>query len=229
MPVPEHPETVIIKNNFYPSGLNERNIWDFYQKNKNRIIKEIGAKPVLLWITIDMNTTIVKRKIFNQSFTITEKNYDKIITGRTLSISSELDNNTNIFIIDIDPGPTALEPQIKDATKKLLDSPVGNLPYISNTRVISTSKGYHIHFIMKKKMNITTVRKVVLNMLNIEFRGSYLINEKNPKGSEINFDLTPTTIHGGHQVPFALCRNGLQALDVTGRLETFDRRSAIII
>ena len=81
---------------------------------------------------------------------------------------------------------------------------------------------------MKRKISIDSIRKILLRMLNIDFRDEYLINEKNPKGSNINFDLTPTAPRGVHQVPYALCRNGLQSLDVTHSLRSFNRRLAII-
>lgn len=228
MPAPENPETVVIKNRYYPTGLKEKHVWEHYQKYKHNIITEINSRPVMLWIFIDVNEPIVKRRVFNSPFTIINKNYETIITGRTVSISTELKINTDIVIIDIDPGPTANEQQLKDAVHNIINSPITSSTLVTNHRIISTAKGYHLYLYLKKKFHISAIRKVLFKMLLIEFNNDYLINQKNPKGSNINLDLTPTTLHGGHQVPFALCRNGLMALDVTKSLDTFNRRSAII-
>ena len=62
-------------------------------------------------------------------------------------------------------------------------------------------------------MNIDVSRRILLKTLTSEFSGKYLINKKNPKGSNINLDLTPTTFRGSHVVPGALTRNGLIAVE----------------
>lgn len=228
MPIPENPDTVVVKNEFYPTGLKEIQVWNHYQRYKNNVISEINSMPVILWIFVDVNTPIVKRKIFNTPFTIAKKNYDKVITGRTVSISSELKSNTDVIIIDVDPGPNANEQQLKDAVKRLLDSSIGKSSMVTGNRIISTAKGYHVYFYLGRKMSLNSIRKILFKMMLIEFKDIYLINQKNPKGSNINLDLTPTTPHGGHQIPYALCRNGLMSLDVTNSLDTFNRRSVII-
>lgn len=228
MSAPKNPETVVIKNQYYPAGLKEKHVWDYYQRYKFKVIDEINARPIMLWIFKDLNTAIIKRKVFNSPFTITKKNYDKIITGRTVSFAVELRTNTDLVIVDVDPGPTATEHQLKTSVKSLLNSSFGSASFVIGNRIISTARGYHVYFYLKKKFPINSIRKTLLVMLNMEFRNDYLINEKNPKGSNINFDLTPTTSHGVHQVPYALCRNGLQSLDVTNSLDVFSRRSAII-
>lgn len=228
MSYPEHPNTAVIQNEFYPGGLTELQIWKHYQKFKNKIISEIDKNAVMLWIFTDINKPIVKRKVFNNPFTITKENYDRIITGRTVSIASELKSSTNNIIIDIDPGLGVTEFQVKECIRNILDSSISTLPYVSRRRVISTANGYHIHLILNKKMNIKSIRSIAIKLLNMDFRDTYLINSKNPKSNEINLDLTPITPRGLHQTPYALCRNGLMAMDVTDYLGSFNRRSVII-
>jgi len=225
---PEHSNTIIIQNDFYPGGLSELKIWKHYQKFKNKIISEIDKNAVALWIFSDINNPIVKRKVLNSPFTITKDNYDKILTGRTVSISSELKNSTNNIIIDIDPGTSVTELQIKECVRNIMDSTISNLSYVNRKRIISTAKGYHIHLILDKKMNINSIRNLTLRLLSMDFRDTYLINSKNPKPNEINLDPTPIYQRGLHQVPYALCRNGLMAMDVTDYLSGFNRRSVTI-
>lgn len=225
---PEHPNTTIIQNDFYPGGLSELKIWKHYQKFKNKIISEIDKNAVALWIFSDINNPIVKRKVLNSPFTITKDNYDKILTGRTVSISSELKNSTNNIILDIDPGTSVTELQIKECVRNILDSTISNLSYVNRKRIISTANGYHIHIILDKKMNINSLRNLSIRLLSMDFRDTYLINSKNPKPNEINIDSTPMYQKGLHQIPYALCRNGLMAMDVTDYLSGFNRRSATI-
>ena len=228
MSYPENPNTVVIQNQYYPGGLTELKIWKHYQKFKNRIISEIDKSAVAIWIFSEMNNPIVKRKVLNRPFTITKDNYDKIMTGRTVSISSELKNTTNNIIIDIDPGKSVTELQVKECVRNILDSSVSKLSYVNRRRIISTAKGYHVHLILDKKMNINSIRTISLRLLSMDFRDTYLVNSKNPKPNEINLDTTPIYQRGLHQVPYALCRNGLVAMDVTDYLSGFNRRSATI-
>jgi len=225
---PEHPNTVIIQNEFYPGGLTELQVWKHYQKFKDKIISEIDKTAVSLWVFIDINKSIIKRKVLNSPFTITKDNYDKVMTGRVVSISSELNTTTNKIIIDIDPGQGVNEFQIKECVRDILDSTISNLSQVVQKRIISTANGYHIYLILNKRMNINSIRMMTTKLLTTDFKDTYLINTKNPQSNEINLDLTPIVQRGLHQTPYALCRNGLMAMDVTNYLSSFNRRSAII-
>ena len=228
MTTPTNPQTVVIQNQFYPGGLSELQIWKHYQLYKDKIIEEIGANPVLIWIFVDLNQAIIKRKLANSPFTINRKNYDKIMTGRTVSVAVEQKNPTDVLIVDIDRGNSVTEIQLKTAVKELLNSSIRKQQMVSDTRVISTGKGYHVYFYLGKKMDINAAKKILYNLLKIEFGNKYLINDKNPSSSEINLDLTPTTFRGVHQVPYALCRNGLMSIDVGRNIDGFNRNKAII-
>lgn len=225
---PENPNTVVLQNEYYRGGLTELKIWKHYQKFKDKIISEIGRKAVALWLFTDINVSIVKRKVLNSPFTITNENYDKIMSGRTVSISSELGSSTDSIIIDVDPGQGVNEFQIKECVKNILDSTISNLSYVIRRRVISTANGYHIHLILNKKMDIKSIRSLSTKLLSMDFKDTYIIDSKNPKSKEINLDLTPVYPRGLHQTPYALCRNGLMAMDVSDYLSSFDRRSAVI-
>lgn len=228
MAYPENPRTIVIQNEYYPGGLSELQVWKHYQKFKDNIISEIDKTAVCLWLFIDINKSIVKRKVLNSPFTIINSNFDKVMTGRTVSVSSELSSNTNKIIIDVDPGNGVNEYQIKECVRDILDSTISNIPQISQKRIISTASGYHIYLILNRKMNINTIRSMTLRLLSTDFKDVYLINTKNPQSNEINLDLTPIVPRGLHQTPYALCRNGLMSMDVTDYLSSFNRRSAII-
>ena len=40
MAYPENPETIVIKNRFYPRGLREIDVWNHYQKVKRQLLAE---------------------------------------------------------------------------------------------------------------------------------------------------------------------------------------------
>jgi hypothetical protein len=225
---PEHPNTTVIQNQYYPGGLTELRIWNHYKKFKDRIINEIDGNAVAMWIFTDINDSIVKRKVLGSPFTINKNNYDKVITGRTVSLSSELKSSTDNIIIDVDPGSNINEFQLKECIRNILDSSISSMNIIKDRRIVSTANGYHIYFKLNKTMNISSIKSITLKYLTIDFRDMYLINTKNPKPNEINLDLTPITPRGLHQTPYALCRNGLMAMDVTDFLTSFNRRSSII-
>jgi len=228
MSIPTIPQTTILNNKYYTSGLTEGRVWVHYQKNKSEILKEIDKRPVILFIFTELNKFIVKRKVLNAPFTLTVNNYDKIISGRTVSISVEQRKSTNTWVIDIDPGPSVNELQLKECINDILNSSISKIGMIKTHRIISTSKGYHIHFHINKNMNIDVSRKLLIKLLSFDFSNKYLVNKKNPKGSEINLDLTPTTFRGAYVVPYALTRNGLEAFDCTNNWKTFNKKEAII-
>jgi len=228
MSIPENPNTIVIQNSYYPKGLTEGQVWVYYQKNKSDIIQEINKRPVLMFIFIDINKWIIKRKLYNNIYTLHNNNYDKMISGRTVSISIEQKKITDNWIIDIDPGSSVSESTLKECIENIKNSTISKLSDIKGIRIISTAKGYHFYFLLKKKFDINTSRKILFKLLSSEFSGKYLINKKNPSGFEINLDLTPTTFRGSHTVPGALTRNGLIAMDCTKFWESFNRKQAII-
>ncbi|MCK5019531.1 MAG: hypothetical protein KAS32_20900 [Candidatus Peribacteraceae bacterium] len=229
MSIPENPNTMVIQNVFYPGGLTEGQVWKHYQKYKTQIVKEINKRPVMFFIYRELNEKpIIKRKLYNSPIVLVPGNYDRFITGRTVSIAVEQLDRTKELIIDIDPGPSATENEIKQCVENVLKSSVSKLPTVINHRVISTSKGFHVYFILKTAMNINSARVILIKLLTMDFGNKYTINKKSPSGSIIDLDLTPTTHRGVHQVPFALTRNGLVSMDVTKNLNSFNRRSAII-
>lgn len=229
MSEPKHPRSIVLTNKYYPNGLIEKTIWDHYMLNKVNLLAEIGKRPVLLFIFTDINDWIVRRNLFGSTIQLTNKNYEKIITGRTVSISVEREKMASYLCVDIDAGEKVTEITLKDCIRDLLNSSLANLPIVTSHRVVSTARSYHVYFYLNKKMEINMARTFLEKMLSMDFTGKYLINSRGPMtGHNINLDLTPTTYRGSHTVVNALCRNGLIAKDVTENWETFNKRMAIL-
>ena len=68
IPTENSRDTIIIKNEFYPSGLTEYTIYNYYMKNKNIILNEINNREIMIFFASDMNKFIVRRKDIDGSF-----------------------------------------------------------------------------------------------------------------------------------------------------------------
>jgi len=103
MSIPQNPKTIVIKNRYYTRGLTQGDIWNYYQKNKRKILEEVRGRPVFFAFATDVNKTIIKRKDKNgHFFYLNSNNYDDIISGRTVAIYSTMNRAEDIGIIDID-------------------------------------------------------------------------------------------------------------------------------
>lgn len=223
---PENPQSIIIKNEFYPSGLTEGKVFDHYIKYKKQILDEVGNRNLVFFIVPNINDIVIRRKINNKPIKINSQNYETIFTGRTLSIAVEMDDNTDLIVIDIDPGPGTKEVQLKNTVTELLNSSLKNIS--KKERVISTARSYHVYFYLKKSMNIETANQVCKKMLSADFYDKYDFGGLPPKGNNIKLDLAVTRNKGSRVVPYSLCRNGLMSMDVTKNYLMFNRKKAII-
>lgn len=224
---PEHPDTIVIRNEYYSSGLTEIDVWNHYQKYKYDILKEVAGKILLLFIYVGENEYIVRRSIKNRPIELTRKNYDKIITGRTVSISIEPGNRLDYLCIDIDPDSNVNEKIKKKAVDDILDL-YNSMLEVQKTRVISTSNGYHVYGYLRKSVSNDVAINLVKKHVKMEFGNKYNIGAKKSSTHDINLDLTPMYYRGSHVAPYALTRNGLIAMDITSNWKRFNRRDAII-
>ena len=100
---PEHPDTIIVKNDFYPQGLTEKEVWDYYQSNKTRVLHQVDNRDLIFFVMVDINFPIVLRSGKTSRFLrLKPENYDSLVTGRTISIHSTMKAAEEFGIIDID-------------------------------------------------------------------------------------------------------------------------------
>ena len=58
---PKNQESVVLKNKFYPSGLKEKQIYDYYLSIKNNLLNWIGKNnPVGFFLMMEDQSIIVK-------------------------------------------------------------------------------------------------------------------------------------------------------------------------
>jgi len=221
---PKNPDTIVIKNKYYPSGLTEQMVWNHYLEYKTKILNEVKNKPLLLFLFVDINKYIVKRNIENNSIKLDDKNYENIINGRTVSISMEPGDKLDYFCIDIDAPDNISESQKKEAVKDII-----NLYKIMNQvkkiRIISTSNGYHVYGFLSKKISNDKAIEILKKILNIKFKDKYNIGTRG-KETGITLDLTLMYSRGSHVVPYCLTREGLIALDITNNWKNYKRENS---
>lgn len=220
---PENPEEIVIKNEHYPTGLREKDVYNYYILNKKNILQETKGREIILLIFIDTNQYIVKRRGKNNSFIfITKSNYDKLITGRTVSLHNTMDRRENFGIIDIDYNDFKV---CKEVSFEVFDFMKDEYP----TRIRFTGKNsFHVVVDFEKNKNIDKIRNELFTKLNSKFSDKYLINANRSRRTP-NLDLSSNKYRGGFIFPFSLSMVGLKCMEVDiSRLDSFKKEHAKI-
>lgn len=223
MGYPEHPETIILKNKFYPKGLKEIDVWHYYQKNKSRILREVNGKDLMLAIMVNINEPIMMRKGKSGStIKLTNSNYDKIITGRTITIYSTMKRYEDFGIIDID---TDNWREAKLATINIYEE-ILRAPFIfrDTLQIRFTGKtSFHIYCEFKRKTKIDSIRLLFSSYLKSkDLENKYIIGGTRKKGL-VNIDLSPNKYRGAYITNRSLSIIGLRCMEVdVGDVLKFD-------
>lgn len=233
MSKPSDPEKIVLTNKYYPNGLTTKSVYDYYIFNKEKILKECGNQPVLIFYMFDKNSDFtVKRNMNNKLIHLTSENYDNVISGYSISISKEISNNnmTDLIVLDIDPVHyNVQENKVKECVSDILKLFSSNKYKITNS-----SSGYHIYIKLKSPENLDSVREIVLKTLQKQLSQKYLINDRTSAKKlidvkkEINIDLSSMYKKGSITVENSLNRNGLICKDVTKIIKSFNRDSCVI-
>lgn len=212
MSYPEHPDTIIVKNEFYPDGLREIDIWNYYQKVKGPLLQQVINKDLMFFIMVDVNKDIVLRKGRETRFLrLNSKNYDTVITGRTASIHSTMKQSENFGIIDID---TDDFDEAKLAALKVYNYMTKSY----NTSIRFTGKNsFHIICGFNREKNIDDIKYEFQNHLRkSDLIKDYTVLYKRTK-SIPNLDLAPNKFRGGYITLYSLSTIGLKCIEVDPR------------
>lgn len=210
---PDNPETVVISNRFYPYGLTEKDIYRYYIANKNIILKYTDNREVMLFLAPKTNEFVVKRKINNSFIKLNNSNYEKIITGRTVSIHSTMNRREKFGIIDVDYHSVQVS---KECTRDIYHYLNKNIDFIKSLKIFYTGKdAFHIHCMFDKYYNIDKIRKLLFDSLikSDYLKTNYTIGKtRNPE--KPNLDLSSNKYRGGFITPYSLSTYGLRCIDV---------------
>lgn len=231
MPIPQNPQTVVLKNSYYPSGLTEAQIWDHYQAEKNTILKETINRDITLIILVDLNKPIIRRNMGGSTIRLTPQNYDSIITGRTLGVHSAMGRYEDFVIIDVDVADSDGFKWAIDATKNVYNYIMDKVPYIRKASIRYTGKkSFHIVCQLSRKNNIDSNKFLIANELSKSpLARVYTINEKKAQPGIPNLDLNRNCVNCNYITLGSLSLYGLKCMEVPfSKLQTFNPRFAKI-
>lgn len=227
MSFPKHPQEIVIKNNFYPRGLTEIDVWNYYQYYKKSILVQSKNRDIMTFIKTDGDSLVVKRKGKTTKFIrLNNQNYDNIITGRTLSIHSTMKRIENIGIVDVD---TDNFNKAKEATKDCYDV-LKRFPIFTNLQIRFTGKtSFHIICTLSKKMNIDSIRLLLLKIFKSSNISEKYSISKNRSGNIPNIDLFRNSYRGGFIMLNSLSTVGLQCVSLMyNELNNFMKERSVI-
>lgn len=207
MPKPTNEKTIVLKNKFYPKGLAEIDIWNYYQDVKTKLINEISNRDIMLYIFTDINKFIIKRKVSSGNLKLNLSNFDDVITGRTVSVHTSLNRFEDLIILDIDTDNFNLA---KIATLELYEYFIDNFPIVRKIEIVYTGKtSFHLRLLFKRQFNIESLNLLVSRFIsNSPFSKKYLINKKRNKNM-VNIDLGRNCFKCNHITPYSLSEFGL--------------------
>lgn len=216
MAKPKNPETIIIKNKYYTRGLTEGDIWNYYQKNKRKILDEVRGRAVFFELGVDVNKTIIKRKDKKgHFFYLNTNNYDEILSGRTVAIHSTMNRAEDIGIIDIDVDDFRWA---KIATKDVYDFVNSEIDFIEESQIRYTGKtSFHVYCKLKRKKNIDLTRALFREaLIKSNLSNKYTVIGRRRPGIP-NLDLSSNKYNGGFITLYSLSSIGLPCVNVNIR------------
>ncbi len=228
---PKNPNTIILKNKYYPQGLREIDIWNYYQKVKTLILKETINRELMFEIMVDVNKPIIRRKgTSGEYIKLTPKNYDTVITGRTVGIHSAMGSYEKFGIIDIDISPGDGFAWARKTALDVYDFVMDKVPIITSAYIKFTGKtSFHIVCEFGRKMKVDSMRFLLEKFLRqSDLAKIYTIEAKRRPGVP-NLDLSPNKYRGNHITLNSLSILGLKCMEVPyTSLMRFDPRNARI-
>jgi hypothetical protein len=229
MSYPENPETIVVQNEFYSKGLREIDVWNHYQTVKQRLLKEVMNRNVMFGIATDLNSVVLRRKGAGQDYIrLTHENYDTLITGRTLTVYSEMNPYERFGIVDIDVDPYDGWKWARKVAHDTYEYLVDKVPFISTVKIRYTGKtSFHIVCDFGRKNKIDSIRF----LLDRTLRKSPLIKvytvEAKRRPGVPNLDLSPNKIRGAYITLGSLSTIGLKCMEVDyNNILSFNPRSA---
>jgi hypothetical protein len=217
MSYPQNPDTIVIKNKFYPRGLTELDIWNYYQKVKRDLLKETFNRDLMFFIMTDVNKPIIRRRMKSgRPIRMDTKNYDTIISGRSVSIHSAMGNIEEIGVIDIDIDERDGFRWAQKATAEVYNFVMNDMPVISTAKIKFTGKtSFHIVCNFGRKNRIDAIRFLLQKFLrNSDLSSRYSIAGRRALGVP-NLDLSINKIRGNFVTLHSLSVIGLRCMEVS--------------
>ena len=216
---PTHPSDIIIKNKFYPHGLTEKQIYEYYLSVKDKMLKWINGRNVAFLMKIDDQTVMIRNQK-GSSIQLTSSNFEKLITGRTNVVYVTHPELTKYWIIDIDVGPNLLMKHCQYALKilehELETDKIDDFGTSHYETLITSPKGIHLIGHLKHGSNIDLLRTglkheldQVVSRINPKSKIQFTVNVKGRLNNKINFDLSSMYQNSLHICKYSLTKEFL--------------------
>jgi hypothetical protein len=211
MSYPQNPNTIIVQNEWYPDGLSEISVWNYYQKYKALLLQQTVGKEIMIFLATDVNKTIVMRNLRGESLRLTPSTFDTLITGRTLSIHSTMNAFEKVGIIDLDID------NFHEAKKAVLEIEgiISKAPFVDETEIRYTGKdSFHIALNYKRRLRVDMAKELIKQFLNEKInKRMYDIGYKR-QDNKILLDLGSNKYRGAYITPYSLSTLGLRCISL---------------
>lgn len=215
MTYPKNPDTIILKNEYYPSGLREIDIWNYYQKVKPLLLKETLGKSLIVFFAVDTNKLIVLRKNKQGGLIrLNMKDYDSLISGRSISFHSSMNKYSPYGIVDIDTDDFKKAKELTYEIYTLFD----RQKFVEDTKIIYTGKdSFHIKVYFKGEYPIDYIKNKLSDTLqDLSSSIEYTIKARREKNIP-NLDLQRNIYNAGYISLHSLSVDGLKCMEVGPR------------
>ena len=212
MSYPQHPDTIVIKNEYYPKGLREIDIWNYYQKVKVPLLKDTLGKHIIVFFVVDGNKFIVIRKDKEGNFLrLNMSSYNTIMSGRTISFHNVMNRYTPYGIVDID---TDNFEQAKDLGRDIYNL-FYKQRYTNDVKLIYTGKNsFHVRVYFNTDYKIEFVKRKLLDTLDdLKTRTKFTIKARREKNIP-NLDLQRNIFNAGFIAVNSLSVDGLKCMEI---------------
>lgn len=213
MSYPENPQTVILKNKYYPRGLREIDVWEYYHYKKSRILEQTRNRDLMFVIMTELNKPVILRRGKTTRFLrLNNSNYDDLIHGRSITIYSTMRRSEDIAIIDIDCNDFR---KAQLAALETYEYAMEKIPIIRSAQIRYTGKtGFHIFCELVRKINIDSSRSLFRKfLLESNLSNKYTVGYKRTRGIP-NLDLSPNKYLGAYITLHSLSILGLKCMEV---------------
>jgi len=143
---PSHPDTVVIESEFYPGGLTEADVWEYYDREKEPIAAELKGHDVMLVIKADGE--IYRRHPDSKEEPIrisSIEDFDRYNNGRTVEFHKVVGDQTVYGYVDVDPKEDVPFERTKRVTSEVYAA-LTRLPDVTQVDLAySGGRGFHLY------------------------------------------------------------------------------------
>ena len=228
----EHPDTIVIPpNEFYPQGLTEQRVADYYEKMRDRLVSQYKEYELdgMVKLVADSGETVMKRHAMRLD---APEEFDKANRGRTIEFHFAVGTQTRMAWVDLDPKEEFPFEDVKDVAIDLAVEMGKALGDQVSVR-FSGRSGLHVVALLPEPRDTKAVRQEVQKLVRqyIEQKNdSRLTDQFTEDPSQMRLDYSTLHATGGLRMPWSLAHpTGLICLPLSpDRVKMFRKEEATI-